>query len=102
MAEIEFTNCDGTAAKRGSHPSRRIVGVNGRRAVTVDVHAHCLVPEAMALLNFRGAERHNLVIAEELRLGEMDSQGIDFEALSINPFWYEAERDIASEVVRIQ
>ena len=31
----------------------------------------------------------------------MDAQGIDVEALSINPFWYKAERDQASEVVRI-
>ena len=31
----------------------------------------------------------------------MDEQGIDVEALSINPFWYKAERDLAGEVVRI-
>ena len=32
----------------------------------------------------------------------MDEQGIDIEALSINPLWYKAERDLAAEVVRIQ
>lgn len=32
----------------------------------------------------------------------MNSQGIDVEALSINPYWYGAGRDLASEVIRIQ
>ena len=32
----------------------------------------------------------------------MDEQGIDVEALSINPFWYQAERDLAAQVVKIQ
>ena len=32
----------------------------------------------------------------------MDAQGIDVEALSINPYWYRAERDVAVELIRIQ
>jgi aminocarboxymuconate-semialdehyde decarboxylase len=32
----------------------------------------------------------------------MDAQGIDVEALSINPFWYRAERDAAAELIRLQ
>ena len=32
----------------------------------------------------------------------MDAQGIDVQALSINPFWYTAERDVAAAVVKIQ
>jgi aminocarboxymuconate-semialdehyde decarboxylase len=32
----------------------------------------------------------------------MDEQGIDVEALSINPAWYSAERDIAAQVISIQ
>jgi aminocarboxymuconate-semialdehyde decarboxylase len=36
------------------------------------------------------------------RIREMDAQGIDMEALSINPQWYRAERDVATEVIRIQ
>jgi predicted TIM-barrel fold metal-dependent hydrolase len=37
------------------------------------------------------------------RLKAMDEQGIDVEALSINPiFWYKAERDPAAEVVKLQ
>jgi aminocarboxymuconate-semialdehyde decarboxylase len=33
---------------------------------------------------------------------EMDAQGIDMEALSINPQWYRAERDVVAQVVKIQ
>jgi aminocarboxymuconate-semialdehyde decarboxylase len=36
------------------------------------------------------------------RIRAMDEQGIDVEALSINPFWYEADRDLAAEIIRIQ
>jgi aminocarboxymuconate-semialdehyde decarboxylase len=32
----------------------------------------------------------------------MDEQGIDMEALSINPQWYKAERDLVTKVIRIQ
>ena len=36
------------------------------------------------------------------RLKGMDAQGIDMEVLSINPFWYRKERDLAAEIVRVQ
>jgi predicted TIM-barrel fold metal-dependent hydrolase len=37
------------------------------------------------------------------RIKAMDEQGIDIEALSINPvFWYKAERDLAGQVVSLQ
>jgi aminocarboxymuconate-semialdehyde decarboxylase len=32
----------------------------------------------------------------------MDEQGIDVEALSINPYWYTADRDLARQLIRIQ
>src|SRR5690348_15520082 len=32
----------------------------------------------------------------------MDAQLIDMEVLSINPFWYKAERDLAGKIVEIQ
>jgi aminocarboxymuconate-semialdehyde decarboxylase len=32
----------------------------------------------------------------------MDRQGIDVEALSINPRWYRAERDLVTQVVKVQ
>jgi aminocarboxymuconate-semialdehyde decarboxylase len=36
------------------------------------------------------------------RLHAMDAQGIDVEALSINPYWYKADRDIARRVITLQ
>src|SRR2546425_58395 len=36
------------------------------------------------------------------RLRAMDEQGIDVEALSINPYWYEADRDVAKKLIQTQ
>ena len=36
------------------------------------------------------------------RLRAMDEQGIDVEALSINPYWYPADRDVATQLIRTQ
>ena len=32
----------------------------------------------------------------------MDEQGIDMEAISINPFWYKADRDVAEALIKLQ
>ena len=32
----------------------------------------------------------------------MDAQGIDVAALSINPFWYKADRDLAEKLIKLQ
>jgi aminocarboxymuconate-semialdehyde decarboxylase len=48
LAGIAFVGCGliSGARSQGS-PQRREVVVNGRRVRTVDVHAHCAVPEAL-------------------------------------------------------
>ncbi len=38
----------------------------------------------------------------EQRLKAMDGQAVDMEVLSINPFWYEKDRDLAEKIVSIQ
>jgi aminocarboxymuconate-semialdehyde decarboxylase len=38
----------------------------------------------------------------EDRIRAMDEQGIDMAALSINPYWYKAERDVAQAVIKLQ
>jgi len=82
---------------------RREVVVSGKRVKTVDVHAHCSVPEAMALMSARLPGPPPLLFAKvEDRLQAMDAQGIDVEALSINPFWYQAERDVAAPLIKLQ
>src|SRR5439155_15378703 len=80
---------------------RREVVVNGKRVKTVDIHAHCHIPEALELMGQK-VRFPGLVIGPD-RIKVMDEQGIDIEALSINPnFWGKAERDLAAQVVKLQ
>jgi predicted TIM-barrel fold metal-dependent hydrolase len=82
------------------------VSVNGKRIRTIDVHAHCQIPEANKLLGdlppspVRGADE--AVIDMEKRLAAMDAQAVDMEVLSINPNWYGRDRELAGQVVKIQ
>ena len=83
---------------------RRQVTVGGKRVKTIDVHAHCNVPEAMALMP-NPPNGQNLFLTPERvadRLALMDQQGTDIEALSINPFWYGVDRDLARQIIKIQ
>lgn len=101
-----FTGCNmvNEAAAQPAGGRRRQVLVGGKRVKTIDVHAHCVVGEALALLGMTVEEQRGPGIGEvgSRRIAEMDAQGIDIEALSINPLWYHAERDVAAEVIRIQ
>ena len=100
---IAFVGCDLTSTTPArARARRREVVVNGRRVKTVDVHAHCAVPEAMAVMGKKVETRALLKSATEDRLRAMDEQGIDVEALSINPYWYETERDVAGKLIKIQ
>ena len=52
LAGLAFVGCDlMAAAPARAQARRREVVVSGRRVKTVDVHAHCAVPEALALMN---------------------------------------------------
>jgi hypothetical protein len=52
LAGIVFVGCDlvASAPARAQAPRRQVV-VSGKRAKVVDVHAHCAVPEALALMS---------------------------------------------------
>jgi aminocarboxymuconate-semialdehyde decarboxylase len=109
VAGIVFAGCGLQGAVGGAQAQarRREVVVNGRRVKTVDVHAHCAVPEAMALMGLKVTGQPNLPNALVMtqaaeRLRAMDEQGIDVEALSINPYWYKADRDVAQKLITIQ
>ena len=41
----------GKPARAQAPTQRRDVTVNGKRVKTIDIHAHCAVPEALALMN---------------------------------------------------
>jgi aminocarboxymuconate-semialdehyde decarboxylase len=102
LAGFAFVGCGLARPAAAQTPQRRReVVVNGKRVRTVDVHAHCQFPEALALMGLK-VPFPGLVVAPE-RLRAMDEQGIDVEALSINPvFWYKAPRDLADKIVRLQ
>ena len=86
------------------------VAVNGKRVRTIDVHAHCHFREAGALLGeegtrlqispINGAAETYIDIGQ--RLAAMDAQAVDMEILSINPFWYNRERELAAKIVKLQ
>ncbi len=131
---IVFTGCELTAAAAqaqaqssggasgsSAQPAsrRREVVVGGRRVKTIDVHAHCVIPETLAMAGMRVTPYGHLQREEQpggdvtrddakgladvgaRRIAEMDEMGIDVEALSINPLWYQCDRDRAAEIVRI-
>jgi len=101
-AGIAFVGCSlvDAAHAQGGAPRRREVLVSGKRVKTIDVHAHVAIPEAMALMGMKVAPQ-SLVMGED-RIRTMDEQGIDMAALSINPTWYKAERDLAQAVIKLQ
>jgi len=119
--DVVFTGCEFTAARSASvsaggsassgggsgghahaHAKRWEVVIAGKRVKTVDVHAHCIVPDAAKVINHPLEAPGLLWDNVGTRLAEMDRSGVDVEALSINPFWYRAERDAAEQLIRIQ
>src|SRR5207249_1264418 len=58
------------------------------------------LPEALAMMGLQ-VRPQGLVMAPA-RLRAMDEQGIDVEALSINPYWYKADRDVAAALIKLQ
>ena len=97
-------------AQAAAVPTRREVIVGGRRVKTVDVHAHCAVPAVLDIVKgtrFEAPARRQLegnlgfpVAAP--RVADMDKDGIDVQVLSINAFWYAADRDLARRMFDLQ
>ena len=93
------------AASAGGQPAgvtaRRQVVVGGRRVRTVDVHSHCEIPGIREMIGAGPGPDAPLTIGPD-RLAAMDEAGIDVEVLSINPFWYGVDRDLAPRLIRAQ
>ncbi len=105
-ASLAFVGCAMASAAHHAdphaHPRRREVVVNGKRVKTIDVHAHCTVPAALAMANMPLEAPGLLMTDTGTRIAAMDEQGIDVEALSINPYWYATDRDIAADLIKLQ
>ena len=111
MAGLAFVSCGCGLARAanllrqaGGAPRRREVVIGGRRVKTVDFHAHCAIPGAMELMGQTTPVNgvNGALIMGTDRLQQMDEQGIDVEVLSINPFWYSVERDLAQRLIKMQ
>ncbi len=97
-------------AQPAATPVRREVTVGGRRVTTVDVHAHCAVPAVLEVVKGTPLEiparrqlEGNLGFpVEAARVADMDKDGIDVQVLSINAFWYAADRDLARRMFDLQ
>src|SRR3984957_11747216 len=117
-AGLVFTGCEITAGASASagggsssasahahahaHGHRWEVVIAGKRIKTVDVHAHCIVPDAAKIINHPLEAPALLWSNVGDRLAHMDKSGVDVEALSINPYWYRAERDAVAELIKVQ
>lgn len=111
-----FCGCSGLpvvdTSGAGAAPSRAPVVLRGRRARTIDVHAHCYFQAALDLMGaeaksvlppVKGVPEHFLQVGAQLaaRFAAMDRMGIDLQVLSINPYWYKQDRDTAEAICRI-
>ena len=90
---------------------RRQVSLGGRRIRVVDIHAHSyFVPPVMDVV--RGTRFAEEIATKQeplgpARLRPLDQRGIDVQVLSMNGFsmgfwWYAADRELASRIVRTQ
>jgi aminocarboxymuconate-semialdehyde decarboxylase len=109
---IVFCSCGLLQSAHAQQPARQglPVAIGGKQIKMIDVHAHCHFREAGALLGNDAAAAQlppvngaaEAFIEIDKRLAAMDAQAIDLEVLSINPFWYDRERDLAAQIVKIQ
>jgi aminocarboxymuconate-semialdehyde decarboxylase len=100
----------GAFAQRFPKGPRREVSVAGKRVRTIDIHCHCQVTEVAKVVEGTPLER---IVARQVkvnqgfpvgpeRISDMDHEGVDMEALSINAFWYKADRDLARRIIDVQ
>jgi len=113
-SDIAFVHCAGASepSARSVHAAASLASVRsaaGRDFRIIDMHAHCAIPQAMALMGLNvssiGGNQFPLTLAPdptEVRLAAMDAQHIDMAVLSINPFWYAADLDLSRQIITLQ
>jgi aminocarboxymuconate-semialdehyde decarboxylase len=100
------------ARAQSATPARLPVMVAGTRIRTVDVHGHCYFQDAIDLMGadaskvlppVKGVPQHFLAKPEVMkgRLDEMDNMGLDTQVMSINPFWYDRDRETSAKICEI-
>lgn len=112
LLQGEAGNALAQSVPGGAARKRREVFIGGRRIKTIDVHSHIALPEAAQVLkgtrleNYApggptrpGTNPHSL---GPERLQTMDEMGVDVEVVSINAFWYSADRELARKLIDVQ
>jgi aminocarboxymuconate-semialdehyde decarboxylase len=104
------------ASIQNADRKRREIIVGGRRTPVIDLHAHVRVPEAWELVKDR-IEREgrpgdvtlakpegaaNIDSSVQKRIADLDEMGIDVQTVSVNPFWYWADEELARKVIDVQ
>src|ERR1700738_4957414 len=105
---VVFCSCGLLERAHAQNPTGRTlpVAVNGKKVRTIDVHAHChfhdveplIGPEMSKMLVPPVNGAPNAFIEIQKRLDAMDAQAVDMEVLSMNPYWYGLDRDLAAKV----
>jgi predicted TIM-barrel fold metal-dependent hydrolase len=90
---------------------RREASVAGERVKTIDIHCHCIVREVLDVVKGTDVEKvlqgqlasasQGMPVGAE-RIEDMNFDGIDMQALTINPFWYYTDRDLARRIIDVQ
>ncbi len=111
-AGLAFCSC-GLLDRAHAQPAAvsRPISIGGAPVRTIDTHSHCIFEDALSLMGgsgqailppTKGVDEHFLAKGVDGRLRSMDAMGIDMEILSINPFWYRADREIGAKIVALQ
>ncbi|MBA2961090.1 MULTISPECIES: amidohydrolase family protein [Ramlibacter] len=114
LAGLMFCGCGllharQAAAQTTAPPKPAAPAVRRSRVKTIDTHTHCYFQEALDLLGPEGAKAALPPVkgqAEHFdsidkRLASMDAQGVDMQVLSINPFWYGRDPDLARAITKV-
>lgn len=101
LADRGMRKLTAAGAQSNAAAGRRQVTVGGRRVKVIDVHCHCIVPGVAEMMGQTTANNPALIMGTD-RLKQMDAQGIDVEALSINPTWYGADLEVARKLIKFQ
>ena len=86
---------------------RRIWRIAGKRVKTVDIHTHCspdMAPD-LAGTPFEAravASRKAYGAPDAARSARMDRMGIDVEVMSVNPYWYDMDRELSRRFIDAQ
>ncbi len=110
MSGVGFVDCNGGPAcahRIHAHPA----GGGPRPRRIIDIHAHCLVPAARALVPgpapspVSSGPPPGLGVGDDnvaVRIAAMDAQGVEMQVLSINAFWHHADVDLSRQVIELQ